>query len=91
VAALLKLLNDNIKLTQPNFASAIVLELHRTKDSKYLVRALWKNNEIDEPISLKEMHLLDCAEKTCLLDEFMEKTENLIVKNFETDCNEKNN
>ncbi len=76
VAGLMKLLNMTTHLSQPNYVSAVVLELRKSKDLKYFVRALWKNNQINERISLNEMNLLNCS-KACPLDTFLEITKSL--------------
>lgn len=87
LAGLLKLLNVTKKITQPNYASAIVLELHRSKKNKYYVRALWKDNLNTEPIDFNEMAILKCEKKSmCSLDTFMELTESLVVTDVVDEC-----
>jgi len=86
LAAFLKLLNVNVQLSQPNFASAIVLELRRTRDFRYFVRILWKNNELEEPVSLKELRILDCVDKLCPLETFLSLTKSSIVTDFPKEC-----
>ena len=57
VAALTKLLELTPFITQPPFASAVLIELRKSTDGKYFVQAVLKNNTITEPISYQVLQI----------------------------------
>ena len=51
-----KLLNLTSKITQPPYASALIIELSQSKrDQSYFIQVFLKNNTADQDISLHNM------------------------------------
>lgn len=84
------MLNLTSKITQPPFASSVILELRKSlSGSKYYVQVFIKNNTIDEEITLKEVNIYGC-DKLCPLDDFMRITDSMIINDYSKECAVKN-
>ena len=56
ITGIQKLLKTTKKFTNPNFASAFIIELRRDDDNNYYVRVLYKNeNYPHEPIQFQSL------------------------------------
>lgn len=85
-----KLLNLTSKITQPPFASSVILELRKSvSSSKYYVQVFIKNNTINEEITFKKVTINGCDE-LCPLDDFMRITDSMIINDYSKECAVKN-
>lgn len=84
VSALSKLLDTKIEMRQPNYCSAIVIELRRANNDFY-VRALWKNNPSSAGIDMKEVRMFGQG-KLIPLKKFMSLIEDRVVENNKNEC-----
>ena len=57
MGGMLSLLNFSWPLEQPQFGSAILFELRQDINKLSFVRVLYKNNKVNEPISINEVKL----------------------------------
>ena len=71
-------------MRQPNYCSAIVIELRRANNDFY-VRALWKNNPSSAGIDMKEVRMFGQG-KLIPLKKFMSLIEDRVVENNKNEC-----
>lgn len=87
IVGLLYLLNLTHPIKHPPFASALFFELRASENTNAkFVRILYKSNGHNEPISINELKLPDCADVMCPLVDFFRLTENRTVQNFLDEC-----
>lgn len=82
-----RLLNLISPIVQPPYVSAVVMELRKSKDnSKYYVQCILKNNSIDEAINFNRLKIGSCSDYLCPLDEFLKLTQDLLIKDYQSEC-----
>jgi hypothetical protein len=83
-----KLLNFTFypSLTQFSFGAALIFELRQDIKGLYYVQILAKNNSMNQPISLRTLHMDHCEDQLCPLGNFFDMTGSMLVTNFESEC-----
>jgi hypothetical protein len=71
--------------TQPNFSSAIIIELREDSFRKQYIQILHKNNKKTESISLKKLQIKGCS-KLCPLSNFYNLIEPYLIEDIEKEC-----
>lgn len=86
VAGMTKLLNLTLNIKQPNYASAIIMELRKsTKSDNYFVQVYMKNNEANEPIVFTPMTIYGC-DQLCPLETYLKIVQDKVVTDFPSVC-----
>ncbi len=88
LAGLLKLLNiRSMNLTQPNYASCLVFELHKsTISSQRYVHVKWKDNMSDQQIEFEQVEVVGCGSTFCPIEKFVKLSKALVVEDYLKEC-----
>jgi hypothetical protein len=84
LCAMKTLLNTPCK-SQPNFSSAIIIELREDSFQNKYIQILSKDNKNTESISLEKLKIKGCS-KLCPLNKFYSLIEPDLIEDIEKEC-----